>query len=244
MLRETKTSYNRRMLLLFTKDYGKISAGTSLGERGKTKSSLALQHFTYGRYSIHQTRNSFNVDSAEVIRSFYRIGEDVDKYMHGAYVLEFTAKVLEEGVPMPGAFRLLVEFFDVLEGREKGFGTIVLAYQVRLFRYLGVAPELNRCAACGRPAERWFSVTDGGLLCDECREKANTEKEQNSERDALIYNIDFGIINAFRYFNSHSLKSLENIALNGDSGRQLQKIVRAYAAYHLDASNIKSEGMI
>ena len=56
VLRETKTSYNRRMILLFTREYGKISAGTSLGERGKSKSSLALQHFTYGRYSIHQNK--------------------------------------------------------------------------------------------------------------------------------------------------------------------------------------------
>ena len=38
VLRETKTSYNRRMILLFSKDYGKISAGTSLGERSKSKS--------------------------------------------------------------------------------------------------------------------------------------------------------------------------------------------------------------
>ena len=39
VLRETKTSYNRRMILLFTREYGKISAGTNLGERGKSKSA-------------------------------------------------------------------------------------------------------------------------------------------------------------------------------------------------------------
>ena len=179
-----------------------------------------------------------------MIRSFYGIGENVDKYLMGSYVLEFTGKVIGEEVPMPAVFNLLIEFFDMLERREKGFGTLVLAYQVRLFRYLGVAPQLEKCAVCGKPAGGWFSVRDGGLICDECREKASAEKEQNSEGDALIYNIDFGIINAFRFFNSNSLKSLENIALNGESGKQLQKIVREYAAYHLDASNIKSESMI
>ena len=74
VLRETKTSYNRRMIQLFTREYGKISAGTSLGERGKTKSSLALQHFTFGRYILHRGRSGYNIDSAEVVKSFYSIG--------------------------------------------------------------------------------------------------------------------------------------------------------------------------
>ena len=149
VLRETKTSYNRRMLLLFTREYGVISAGTNLGERGKSKSALALQHFTFGRYALHRGRNSYNIDGAEVVRSFYGIGEDVDKYFNGSYVLEFTAKVLHPEVPMPGVFDLLIDFFDLLERREKGFGTLVLAYQMKLLMYMGVPPVLDRCAVCG-----------------------------------------------------------------------------------------------
>ena len=42
VLRQIKTSYNRRMILLFSKKYGKISAGTSIQEKGRGKSSLAL----------------------------------------------------------------------------------------------------------------------------------------------------------------------------------------------------------
>ena len=96
VLRQIKTSYNRRMILLFSRRYGKISAGTSIGEKGRSKSALALRPFTYGRYELFKGRDTYNINSAEVLRSFYRIGEDVDKYMQGAYVLEFTEKVLED----------------------------------------------------------------------------------------------------------------------------------------------------
>lgn len=233
VLRETKTAYNRRMILLFTRDYGKISAGTSLGERGKTKSSLALQHFTFGKYVLHEGRNSYNIDSAEVVKSFYGIGENVDKYFQGSYVLEFTEKVLEEGVPAPRVFDLLLEFFEMLEKREKGFGTLVLAYQIRLFALMGVFPQLDKCAVCGKPADRWFSIEEGGLVCDECRENGT-----------LIYEVETDIINVFRYLGSNSMRRLENIALNEETGRLLQKITREYAACHLDASNIKSESMV
>ena len=71
-----------------------VSAGTSIGEKGRSRSSLALRPFTYGRYELYKNRESYNINSAEVLKSYYRIGEDVDKYMNGAYVLEFTEKIL------------------------------------------------------------------------------------------------------------------------------------------------------
>ena len=114
VLRQIKTSYNRRMIVLFSRKYGKIRAGTSLGDKGRSKSSLALRPFTFGRYELFVNRDSYNINSAEVLRSYYKIGEDVDKYMNGAYVLEFTEKVLEEGVPQTGVFDLLIDFFTLL----------------------------------------------------------------------------------------------------------------------------------
>lgn len=108
-----------------------------------------MRPFTYGRYEMFKNRESYNINSADVIKTYYKIGENVDKYMSGAYVLEFTEKVLPEEVSSPEIFKLLTDFFDLLENREKGIGTLVLAYQVNVFRCMGVMPELNRCAVCG-----------------------------------------------------------------------------------------------
>ena len=121
VLRQVKTSYGRKMILLFSKKYGKISAGTSIGEKGRSKSSLALRPFTYGRYELFKNRDSYNINGADVIKSYYKIGEDVDKYMNGAYVLEFTEKALAEEVPAPAVFELLKDFFDLLENRKKTY---------------------------------------------------------------------------------------------------------------------------
>jgi len=251
VLRQVKTSYNRRMILLFTKKYGKISAGTSLGDKGKSKSSLALRPFTFGRYELFANANSYNINSAEVMKSFFGIGEDVDKYMNGAYVLEFTEKVLAEGVPQPGVFNLLLDFFELLENREKGIGTLVLAYQTKLFKYMGVMPELDKCTVCGKPrseceGDSYFCVESGGFVCESCAKEMKTEKggEQKSKVYSLIYKDAFDIINALKYFAASPFKNLENIALNETSGKELQHWIREYAAYYLDVSNIKSEKLI
>lgn len=240
VLRQVKTSYGRKMILLFSKKYGKISAGTGIGDKGRSKSSLVLKPFTHGRYEMYKNRESYNINSAEVIKSYYKIGEDVDKYMNGAYVLEFTEKALAEEVPAPAVFRLLTEFFDMLETRDKAIGTLVLAYQVKLFRYLGIMPELERCTVCGEKNKAAaFSIKDGGIICENCLKNI-----QNSDMDSLIYDDGFGIVNILRYFTVNPLKSIENLALKEDTGRLLQKLVRDYAAHYLDISELKSEKLV
>ena len=240
VLMQTKTSYGRRMILLFSKKYGKISAGTGINEKGRGKSSLALRPFTYGRYELFKNRDSYNINGADVIRSYYAIGEDVDKYMNGAYVLEFTERVLEEGVPSPGMFNLLIDFFDLLESRDRGIGTLVLAYQTKVLRYAGVMPQLEHCAVCGEKKQAAkFSIEDGGIICGDC-----LRDMENLEAHTLIYDLKFGILDVLKYFMANPLKKLENIALKEDAGKLLQEIIRKYAAYYLDTSDLKSEKLI
>ena len=240
VLRQIKTSYNRRMILLFSRKYGKISAGTSIGEKGRSKSALALRPFTYGRYELFKNRDSYNINSAEVLRSFYRIGEDVDKYMYGAYVLEFTERVLEDEMPAQRLFDLLIEFFEVLEDRQRGIGTLVLAYQTKLLKIMGLLPQLDQCAVCGSPGSAAaFSVREGGIVCADC-----LGKDEISSDSTLISCTKFDIVKVLNYFLVNPLKKLENIALNEETGRMVQKLIRDYAAYHLDISDIKSEKLL
>lgn len=241
VLKQVKTSYGRKIVHLFTRDLGKISAGINSASRMRSKSSLALQPFTLGRYRLFRNREAYSIDSAEVIKSHYAIGEDVDKYMNGAYVLEFTGKVLPEEVPAQGIFSLLLEFFSVLEKRDKGIGTLVLAYQTKVLKEAGVFPCLDRCSSCGKELENedisqgiGFCTETGGVVCPQCAKEINS----------LIHHTKFDIINILNYFAANPLKKLENIALNEKAGKELQKIIREYSEYHLNTSNIKSEKLI
>lgn len=256
VLRQIKTSYNRRMILLFSKKFGKISAGTGIREKGRGRSALALRPFTHGRYELFSNRDSYNINSADVIHSFYRIGEDVDKYMQGAYVLEFTEKVLSEEMPAPRLFDLLIEFFQVLEHRQKGIGTLVLAYQVKLLQIMGLLPQLDSCVLCGTAAPAAaFSISEGGIVCAECARNLSqnaglnagpdpSPQEQKSLDSTLISCGKFDIVNILKFFLANPLKKLENIALNEETGTLVQRLVREYAAYHLDISDIKSEKLV
>lgn len=244
VLKQTKAAYGRRMILLFSKKYGKISVGTSISEKGKNKSALALRPFTYGRYELFKSRDSFNLNTAEVIKSYYKIGEDVDKYMNSSYVLEFTEKLLHEGQPSQGMFSLILDYFYVIENRQKSHGTVVLGYQVKALKIMGVLPELNVCLHCGKPISKenppvCIDIENGGIICSQCGHPA-----ANSGRELLLYSVNFGIVNIIRYFADHSLKDLEGLALEEPVREKVQTIIKKYTEYHLDIGELKSEGFI
>ncbi len=240
VLKQIKTAGGRRMIVLLSAKYGKISAGSRINEGGKNKSALAMRPFTYGRYQIFKSRDTYNIDSAETIRSFYGLGEDVDKYMAASYVLEFTEKIIPYEQPQRAITKLVFDFFSELETRESKYETLVLAYQIKVLKILGVMPELESCIQCGQSTEPVvFSIPNGGLLCKKCYQ--NTA---NINDDGLIYTIKFDIVGILKYFIKKPLSEFKNLALQKPILDQIEEIIKKYIYYHLDVGKLKSETLI
>lgn len=240
VLRQVRTVGGRRMILLFSRKFGKINVGTSINEGGKNKSALAVRPFTNGRYELFKGRESYNLNSGQVLQSFYRIGEDLDKYMAASYVLELTEKLIPEEMAQPRLYQLLLDFLGEMEQREKKHGTLVMAYLVKALDILGTMPCLNQCTACGCGGSEHlhlFSVEEGGMLCDACGQQLRKENGR-----ALIYEINFGIVDILKYFQKHPLSDFRRLALEEKTLEKLQHILRQYLAYHLDVKELKSEG--
>lgn len=225
------------MLLVFTRELGKISCGTSLGKNQRTKSSLALHPFTFGNYQIYQGKNYYNLDRAETIKSFYGIGEDLDRYQAASMVLELTEKAVPENFPQPAVFDLLISFLEELENKKNGYLTLVLAYELKLLRILGNFPGLNVCCRCGnRENLDFFSIPEGGVLCRDCAIKLS-----QSGNDALIYPMEFDIVSVINYLVRNSFPFFRRVALKEEQAGELEKLLRKYISYHLDIRELKSE---
>jgi len=152
------------MITIFSKNYGKISCGTSITEGGKNKTALALRPFTHGRYELYTSHDTYNIQGAETIKSYYRIGEDVDKYMAACFVLELTEKCLIEGESQPALFKLLSEYFEMLETRKKAYETLVIGYETKLLGLLGLkASEGLKTEASADIIETLIYIENHGL---------------------------------------------------------------------------------
>ena len=236
IFKQIKALGGRRMIVIFTEKYGKISAGTSISERGKNKSALALRPFTYGRYELFKGRESFSINGAEVIKSYYSIGEDVDKYVAASSALELTDAMLGEEEPVPGLLRLLRDFLDLLLTRSSAFDTALTAYMLKALYFAGCEPDLGSCVSCGKnEGLQVFSVSDGGLLCGDCC----GEFEDGGDK----WLVSGELVEAMRFIQAHSLSRLEGLALKPETESRLKKMLRSYYAFHLGIDDLKSDGL-
>lgn len=242
VLKQVKAAGGRRMISLFSKKFGKISVGTSMNEGGRNKTALAVRAFSYGRYELFKSRDNYNLNNGQVIKSYYGIGEDLDKYMAASYVLELTDKILPEEMPQPRMFALLTDFLEALEKREKKHKTLVMAYMIKTLDILGTMPELSCCASCGKNTEGesdsklFFSIEEGGTICENCAK----ELESACERP-LIYKMDVGIIDVLKYFQKSPMSAFEKIALDDRLQNTLQDMMKEHISYHMDIRGLKSE---
>ena len=240
VLRQRKIAGNRRMIVIFTRQYGKISAGTSLTEKSRSRSALALRPFTFAEYELFRGRDSYSINTASAIKSFYSIGEDIDRFEAASAFIEYMDKVLDEEAPMPGLFDLSLEFLQSVSVTKSASETLLLAFVVKTLRTLGVAPETDCCVNCGKSVSdfgegyRKFSVSSGGIICPDCAE------EEKREGNSLIYQPDFDIIDVFRYFTSKPLKTFEKVDLRPKVRREVREILADYTDRYLGVDALRS----
>jgi DNA repair protein RecO (recombination protein O) len=240
ILRQTKTVNGRRMILLFSKKFGKISAGTNITEKGRSKAALAMRPFAYGRYEMFKNQDRFNIQSAEMIKSYFKIGEDVEKFMGSSYVLELSDKLLQEGSPNPRYFQLMLDFFEVMEKREIDVNTLILAFQVKVLQIFGVEPQLDTCVLCNKEETVYlFGIEQGGLICENCMKNVSIKPN-----DSLIYELSFDIVDILKYFLNNPLQSFQKLVLDEEKQIVVKSLLRKYLAYHLDLGILKSESYI
>ncbi len=239
VLKQRKIANNRRMITVFTKNYGKISCGTSLTEKSKGKSALAIRPFTYADYDIFKGRDYYNINSAQTKKSYYSIGEDLDRFLVASKFIEYLDKLLEEDQPRPKLFDMTVEFLEIIAESERNYDTLLYAFIIKTLRVQGVMPELTCCVDCGKKTDDFgyeiadnkkghaFSINSGGIICESCIEREKTNG------NPLIYKPNFDIITVFRYFIDNPLVHFEKVGLKDSVSKDIRRILGHYIDHYL-----------
>lgn len=164
-----------RIVVLYTRSHGKITALARSARRSRVRFGAALALFVLGDALLLEKAHSdlYALERFEARRDFgTALAADVVRMAHASYATEL---VRELTVPRQADARLLdllVEIYSVLEGTEPRADTL-RAFELRLLAELGLMPVLLRCVACGTDAETMDrgAVVDpgrGGLCCARC----------------------------------------------------------------------------
>jgi DNA repair protein RecO (recombination protein O) len=183
VIRLADFSETSRVVTLFTRDFGRLSAIAKGGKRLKGPFEAALDLLAACRIVfIRKSSSGLEIlTEARLISRFKPIGRELDRFYGGYYVAELLAGLTAEMDPHP---RLYDEAIDTLTRLQESDPKVaVIRFELAILREIGQLPALDVCVECGRAADgdgTWtFSISQGGLLCSECQ--APNERLQHKE---------------------------------------------------------------
>lgn len=222
-----------RIVPFFTRRLGKIRAVARGARRVRSRFGGTLELFTLGQLVFFEwpNRTLHRINEFSVIEPFTPLKEDLGRLSRGAYLVELAGAAVEDGEPNEEIFLLLRDALTLLVSYDDP--RLLRTFEIRLLRIVGYLLELYRCLVCrsalGQSNELAVSPARGGLICPNCRDRA---------QDALAISLE-----SVEYLRSVLVGGLQESLtspLPAPHSRDLQEVLKVCIAYFL-GKNLRTQ---
>ena len=175
VLRRIDLGEKDRILTVFTRELGKLSAVAKGSRRPGSRLGGASEPFTYMKMLLGKGRDLQVLSQADIKESFPNVKSDIRRVAHGIYLLELVNHFVDERQPSSDVFDTLLSSMYVI---ESGTDPEIAArhFELSLLSVLGYEPHFEACLLCGRRIGRRkaaFSPSLGGIVCRNCGDVPN-----------------------------------------------------------------------
>ncbi|MBR6729150.1 MAG: DNA repair protein RecO [Clostridia bacterium] len=168
VIKRTQVKDNDLILTLFTKDLGVVQA-SARGARGfKNRLSAGTALFAYSEFVLYPGREMYKVNGCELIESFYSLTTNIERLAFATYIADLTGYTVQEEGDTERLLSLFLNTFYLFARWGGELRIVKCVYELKLLEFLGLAPDLFECMACGETEGRHISASAGGLLCEAC----------------------------------------------------------------------------
>lgn len=233
ILRRIDLGETDRILTVFTREYGKLSAVAKGSRRPGSKLAGASEPFTYEKMFLSRGRELDILTQADIKESFPNVKADISSIAYAVYTLELTNSFIDERQPNPDLFDTLLSTMYVLEsGVDPEITTRY--FELHLLSILGYQPNFEVCLRCGKQLMALksrttannkiaFSPSLGGFVCKECDQQPGDAIKVSS---AII-----SYIQALLRAEPHKLKEMR---MPPGARRDLRNILKWHIRYRLE----------
>ncbi len=215
-----------RIVTLYTRDRGRLSAVAKGVRRTKSKVGGRLEPFSLIRASLHAGRGTlYTMVGVDTIRTFQGVRDELFRMEEGARLLTAVRHLFPGEEASAPAFNLLARGVAGLAEAEDAATAMnmVLATRLKLLVLLGYAPEVSRCARCGREGPLYgFSPGLGGMLCEPCVETAGT----------ACFALSTGAVSTLRCLVENPLSDVKGLELDDRATAEVEQVLAQTLAYH------------
>jgi DNA repair protein RecO (recombination protein O) len=157
-----------RMVTLFSREYGKITAMAYGARRPRNQLAGSVQPFIYAELAMADGKNIPSIRQCDIKNSFRPLREYLTSMAYATFLAELASELWPEREAEPAVFDLLLAAFGMMSDRNPRITALACAMQ--LMALGGFRPEVDHCVACGQslvyPAS--FDPRAGGSICAGC----------------------------------------------------------------------------
>jgi len=157
-----------RMVTLFSREYGKITAMAYGARRTRSPLAGAVQPFIHADLVLATGKNVESIKQCEIKQPFRILREDLIAMAYATFLGELVAELWPEREAEPAVFELLLAALGLMGSRSPRICALACAWQ--LLALGGFRPEFGSCTSCGQPLTfpTYFSSAAGGSVCGDC----------------------------------------------------------------------------
>lgn len=184
VIRTVDIKESDRLVTIFTEEQGVMTALARGARSVKSRKLAATMQFCYGRYVLYRQGDKHWIKEAELIESFFDIGQSLE----GLALATYIAEVLSDVTIAEADRELLRLSLNSLYAISKGLYSvekIKAAFEIRAASILGFMPNILSCHRCDEQGGDFFFDIMGGVIecraCHEKREKSRIEPDDPHE---------------------------------------------------------------
>lgn len=157
-----------KMVTLFSREYGKITAMAFGVRRPGNRLAGGLQPFTHADLALSPGKTCDFVKQCEIINPFRHLREDLTAMAYGTFLAELGSELCPERQPDPSVFDVLLNAFGLMGERNPRLVALAAGWQI--LALAGLCPEYKHCAACGGAlrSPAFLDAAAGGVVCSAC----------------------------------------------------------------------------
>lgn len=174
-----------RIFTIYTKDFGKLELLAKAERKIKSKLRAGLELFYLSEIEFIQGRAQKTLTGAVLINNFKNLRKDSEKLATAYQISGVLDKLVKGQEADEKIWYLLGETFERLNNSSFLYVSSYMIYYYFLWNFLsilGYQLELYDCCLCQKkltPENIYFSPKEGGLICQQCKEKTKTEESIN-----------------------------------------------------------------
>jgi DNA repair protein RecO (recombination protein O) len=236
VLRARKVRETSKIVVFFTKRFGKVSAMAKGCLRPKSKFGSSLEILTHSLiiYYSKENRNVHTLSHSETLNPFTDVKADFAKLAYASVVVEILERLTPPEEPNEELFKLALTALREFDAAAREDLEIILgSYLLKLLQLAGYGPSLTRCVRCGRKTgegEESFGLLSGGVLCKAC-----------VDRDINAVDLDPDVLELLKSFEKKTVKQARKDPVPETTSRGACDILTAFLRMVMgEGSRVKS----